>query len=47
MAKKQVLNDIQTYIKKKLIQIPFFARLTFEEFNKLCGLAELKDLGPG
>jgi CRP-like cAMP-binding protein len=30
-----------------LLKIPFFSKLTFEEFSKLAAKAELRALGPG
>jgi hypothetical protein len=46
-AKEAYETNAKAYIRNKLLAIPFFSKLTFEEFNKICMKAELNVLGPG
>jgi hypothetical protein len=39
-------NRVKTYIRQKLISLPFFAKLDFQEFQKICEVARLHTIGP-
>lgn len=45
-AKQAESNRIKTYIQQKLINLPFFAKLDFQEFEKICQVASLHTIGP-
>lgn len=35
------------YVRQKLLKIPFFQSLSFEEFSKILSVAKLCSIGPG
>lgn len=47
MAKKRIKTETEDFIKQKLLNVPFFANLTFPEFEKVSKAATLVKLGPG
>ncbi len=46
MARNKAKEKDRKYMEEKLIKIPFFSRLTFTEFKKICDVATINTIGP-
>lgn len=47
IAEQERVAKEKDYVRQKLLKIPFFQKLSFEEFSKILQVGKLHSIGPG